>query len=83
MYVWMLIFGLYSFKEKFEWKKIVYCKYEWKDVIRYYYMIKENLFRLLRKVVFFDVGIFFVLGEFAVDRCERVDVGLVIGWDYS
>lgn len=46
-------------------------------------MIKENLIRLLRKVVFFDVGIFFVLGEFTVDRCERVDVGLVIGWDYS
>lgn len=83
MYAWMSILGLYSFKEKFEWKKIAYCKYEWKDVIRYYHMIKENLFRSLRKAVLFDSGTFLVLGESTVNRCERVDVGSVTGWDYS
>lgn len=70
----------YSFKEKFQGnQKNAYCKYEWKDIIRYYHMIKENLFRSLRKAVVFDAGTFLVLGESAVDRCERVDVGSVTG----
>lgn len=42
-------------------------------------MIKENLFRSLRKAVLFDAGTFLVLGESTVDRCERVDVGPVTG----
>lgn len=30
-----------------------------------------------------DILLFYVLGESPVDRCERVDVGSVTGWDYS
>lgn len=63
-------------------KKNAYCKYEWKDVIRYYHMSIEKLFSLWKAVLFY-AGTFLVLGESAVDRCERVDVGSVTGWDYS
>lgn len=44
---------------------------------------QRKLISIIKKSCSFDSGTFLVLGESMVNRCERVDVGSVTGWDYS